>query len=132
MILNFIDNKKYLSRLFKNIPRIEFFEASSIYLNRNGPTLELDLLIDITPMILPKKYLGQDLNASHIKVSLSPISNLNILNWGVNNIGYFEINNIENKLAVVFKNRINNEIIFKTDCKFIDLKEWVPYRKELP
>ena len=129
MILDFIENPRFVLSLFDETPRLGMVEASRLGLNRDGPALEIELLSSVLPEKMPKKYGGQRLNASCITLSLSFVQDLEIASWGVNNSGSFQVHKSSGRIHMAFSNPAG-ELIFKARCACIDLKSWIPYLRE--
>ena len=56
MILDFIDNPRFVLSLFDEIPRLGMVEGSRLGLNRDGPTLEIELLSSVVPEKMPEVW----------------------------------------------------------------------------
>ena len=130
MILNFIENKNFLETLFKDIPQIEKFELCKLSLDREGPAVELSMIVNKVPEMLPRKYQGQNLNASFLVLRLLPINSVVLRSWETVNIGTFEIEKVDDINKLQFLKLETKEILFKLECQFIDLISWTPYLRE--
>jgi hypothetical protein len=130
MILGFIENKNFLLNLFKDIPQIEKFELCKLSFDREGPTAELSMIVNKIPEILPRKFQGQNFNASSLVMTLMPINSVILKSWETVNIGTFEVEKVDDVIKLQFLELETEKILFQLNCKFIDLKSWIPYLRE--
>ncbi|MFJ4346143.1 Imm50 family immunity protein [Pseudomonas sp. NPDC089401] len=109
-------NSQALTNLYGGLPSFEGAELIEIKFNRDGPAVEVRLIISEKPAKQPAKW-PKNYDVVYISLSYGAVKDLSVSHWGTKNI-------IKKAICVSLQDREGLSVLLDNSCRLDFTYDW--------
>jgi hypothetical protein len=126
--LELVENPEAVNALFEAAPSLADVEILRVVLERDGPTVVVEVALNEAPSRLSPRFEKTGANAVTLRLQLLGVESLSIEGWGSENRARIDVQpGVGAKIAVTI---IGDSSLLNCNCTWLRVAGVTPYRRE--
>jgi Immunity protein 50 len=128
MWIDELENPQAIRNIFPNCPDLTGVELMTVSIDRDGPTVVVNIGVNELPPQIPPKWEGEKANALVIKLQLLAVTAVSIERWSTVNVVDIALRR-EGPESIVFR-AVGSTTSIECKARFIRVLSLSPYQRE--